>query len=44
MGYVDEGRYVVDTRTPGNASRGHAFGTDLSTANKRDLIEFLKTS
>jgi hypothetical protein len=43
MGYADEGRYVVDTRTPGNGNGGHAFGVDLAAADKRDLIEFLKT-
>ncbi len=43
MGYTDEGRYIVDTRTPGNASSGHAHGTDLSAADKRDLMEFLKS-
>jgi hypothetical protein len=43
LGYADEGRYVVDTRTPGNDNAGHAFGVDLSAADKRDLVEFLKT-
>jgi Cytochrome c len=43
MGYADDGYYVVDTRTPGNASGGHAFGADLSAADRRDLIEYLKT-
>ena len=36
MGYADDGSYVVDTRTPGNASGGHAFGADLSAADVVD--------
>jgi hypothetical protein len=43
LGYADEGPYRFDTRTPGNGNGGHAFGTDLTAADKRDLIEFLKT-
>jgi hypothetical protein len=36
-------RYTVDTARPGNANTGHVFGTDLTDAQKRDLIEYLKT-
>lgn len=43
MGWTDEGAYLLDTSTPGNANIGHDYGTDLSPAAKRDLIEFLKT-
>jgi len=43
LGYTDEGPYRFDTRTPGNSNTGHAFGTDLTPAEKRDLLEFLKT-
>jgi mono/diheme cytochrome c family protein len=43
MGYTDEGPYVLDTRSPGHSNRGHDYGTDLSDAQKRDLIEYLKT-
>ena len=43
MGYVDGGTYVLDTRTPGNGNKGHEYGTDLTAAEKGDLIEFLKT-
>jgi hypothetical protein len=43
LGYVDDGPYRFDTRTPGNGNGGHAFGSDLSAADKRDLLEFLKT-
>ncbi|HEY2993884.1 MAG TPA: hypothetical protein VGM22_13785 [Methylomirabilota bacterium] len=43
LGYTDEGPYRFDTRTPGNSNAGHTFGTDLKPAEKRDLLEFLKT-
>ena len=43
MGYADEGPYRLDTRAPGQSNAGHEFGTDLSAAQKRDLIEYLKT-
>jgi hypothetical protein len=43
LGYTDDGAYRFDTRAPGNGSGGHAFGADLPAADKRDLLEFLKT-
>ena len=43
MGYTDEGAYVLDTTASGNANTGHDYGTKLSPAEKRDLIEYLKT-
>lgn len=43
MGFIDEGHYVLDTTSPGNSNTGHDYGTRLSAAEKRDLIEFLKT-
>jgi cytochrome c peroxidase len=43
MGYTDEGAYVLDTSVPGNANSGHDYGTSLSTAEKAELIEYLKT-
>jgi hypothetical protein len=43
MGYVDEGVYVLDTTAPGSSNRGHEYGTQLSVAEKHDLIEYLKT-
>ena len=43
LGYTDEGAYVLDTSVPGNANTGHAYGTDLSTLQKAELIEYLKT-
>ena len=43
LGYTDEGPYRFDTRAAGNGNGGHAFGTDLPAADKRDLLEFLKT-
>ena len=46
VGYVSkrEGRsFQFDTRLPGNSSAGHDYGTDLSSDQRWDLIEFLKT-
>jgi hypothetical protein len=43
MGYTDEGAYVLDTSTPGNANLGHDYGTKLSATEKAELIEYLKT-
>jgi hypothetical protein len=43
MGYTDEGTYLFDTASPGNSNAGHDYGTDLSPARKRELIEYLKT-
>jgi cytochrome c5 len=36
-------RTVYDTRRTGHSNAGHAFGTTLSDADKRHLIEYLKT-
>jgi hypothetical protein len=35
--------HTFDTTLPGNSAVGHEFGTDLSTDEKYDLIEYLKT-
>ena len=43
LGFVDDGTYVLDTTTPGNGNGGHDYGTALATAERRDLLEFLKT-
>jgi len=43
LGYVDEGAYVLDTTAQGNSNAGHDYGTDLSSAQKLELIEYLKT-
>ena len=43
MGYTDEGAYILDTSASGNSNSGHDYGTKLSAAEKRDLIEYLKT-
>ncbi len=46
-GAAYDGRaFVYDTRATGNANTGHAgpaYGTDLDAADKRALIEYLKT-
>lgn len=43
MGYTDGGGYILDTTSPGNSNAGHDYGTDLTDAQKRELIEYLKT-
>jgi hypothetical protein len=43
LGYTDEGVYVLDTAASGNSNSGHDYGTKLSSDEKRDLIEYLKT-
>jgi hypothetical protein len=43
MGYTDEGAYVLDTTATGNANSGHNYGTNLSAAEKSELMEYLKT-
>ncbi len=43
MGYTDEGASLFDTTSPDNSNAGHEYGTDLSGAHRRDLIEYLKT-
>jgi hypothetical protein len=43
MGYTDEGAYVLDTAASGNSNAGHDYGTKLSSEEKRELIEYLKT-
>ena len=43
LGYIDAGVYLFNTATTGNSNSGHDYGTKLSTDEKRDLIEYLKT-
>ena len=43
MGYADKGPCMVDTTGPGNSNAGHDYGTGLSSAEKGELIEYLKT-
>jgi hypothetical protein len=47
VGYRTEGIaapiFVFDVTIDGNSNAGHEFGTTLSEAERRDLIEFLKT-
>jgi hypothetical protein len=37
------GAFRFDTSQPGNSNGGHPYGTRLADAQKRDLIEFLKS-
>ncbi|HEX9708808.1 MAG TPA: cytochrome c, partial [Candidatus Thermoplasmatota archaeon] len=50
MGFVWEGALAdadrgapYDTRLRGNGNAGHEYGVDLTPAQKRDLVEYLKT-
>jgi hypothetical protein len=43
IGFADEGAYVLDAGSAGNGNAGHDYGTGLSAADKRDLMEYLKT-
>lgn len=43
MGYTDAGVYLFDTTTAGNSNAGHDYGTELSSMQKRELMEHLKT-
>jgi len=35
--------FCFDTAMPGNANSGHVYGTDLTAADKADLLAFLLT-
>jgi hypothetical protein len=37
------GDFRYDTSLPGNSNAGHDHGTNLSEADRRALIEYLKT-
>jgi len=49
VGFISDGEAAqrigmpYDTRLPGNSNAGHLYGVDLPPAQKRALIEFLKT-
>jgi mono/diheme cytochrome c family protein len=43
LGFADDGAFLLDTSVSGNSNAGHEYGTSLSDAEKRDLIEYLKT-
>ncbi|HZN95448.1 MAG TPA: cytochrome c [Myxococcales bacterium] len=48
VGFVSEGEeaksaFLLDTRLPGNGNGGHLYGTALPAAEKRALLEYLKT-
>ncbi len=40
---VSEHASAFDTMLPGNSNAGHAYGTTLADADKRDLLEYLKS-
>jgi hypothetical protein len=35
--------FVYDTSIPGNSNAGHLYGTSLPEADKRAIVEYLKT-
>ncbi len=39
----EEHTFRFDTRLPGNSNAGHDYGTDFSSDERWDLVEFLKT-
>jgi cytochrome c5 len=49
VGFISDGPeaaavgFRLDTSVAGNSNRGHLYGTDLSAAQKDDLLEYLKT-
>jgi cytochrome c5 len=49
VGFISDGPqaaavgFRLDTSVPGNSNRGHLYGTDLTAAQKDDLLEYLKT-
>ena len=49
VGFISEGDVATrtgtlyDTRLPGNGNAGHLYGVELTPAQKKALIEFLKT-
>jgi hypothetical protein len=43
VGFTDDGVYVFDTTASGNSNSGHDYGTHLSTGEKAQLMEYLKT-
>jgi hypothetical protein len=38
-----EGAFKYDTTLPGNSNAGHEFGTSMEEADRRALVEYLKT-
>lgn len=46
VGFVSEGASTLDTRLPGNANRGHVYGTRELAENPGqldELLEYLKS-
>ena len=49
VGFVSQGPeaqaagWKYDTSVPGNANQGHLYGTDVSDADRRALVEYMKT-
>jgi hypothetical protein len=41
--HPQQGAFCFDTKLHGNANSGHAYGTDLTAADKADLLAFLLT-
>jgi hypothetical protein len=43
MGFLDEGTFTFDTTSVGNSNKGHTYGAHLQEADKKALLEFIKT-
>ncbi len=43
VGFRCDGPFRFDVSQPGNGNGGHLYGTRLSPADRRALIEYLKT-
>ncbi len=43
MGCADDGVNLLDAATPINSNRDHNYGTDLSSEQMRELIDYLET-
>jgi len=43
IGLVFQDTFLFDTTLPGNANFGHVYGTDLTAADKADLLAYLLT-
>jgi|SoiMethySBSTD1v2_1073268.scaffolds.fasta_scaffold00993_34 hypothetical protein len=41
--HPEKGAFCFDTTLPGNANFGHVYGTDLTAADKADLLAYLLT-
>lgn len=43
LGFIDDGPFLFDTKSVGNANTGHEYATTIPDNEKRDLIEYVKS-